>query len=61
MVNYQETKYMTTKEVASRYGVETKDVLYAARRGLLKGRKVDWIWLFPIKSLPKVWPVRKRK
>ena len=53
---------MTTREVAAHYGLETRDVVSAARRGLLDpaARKVGWIWIFDGSKLPETWPVKKR-
>ena len=44
-------------EVASKFGVERKDVLYALRRGKLRGVKHGWNWMILEKDLPEKWPV----
>ena len=51
---------MTTREVAQHFGVETREVVYAARRGKLEGRKLGWQWVFDGSKLPKEWPIKKR-
>lgn len=57
----QTIKMIGTREVAALYEVDIREVLYAARRGLLKGTKFGWVWMFNPKELPDKWPVRKRK
>ena len=54
-------KMLTVKQVARKYRVKERQVLYAVRRDLLSGEKVGWIWLFPEDKLPQRWPVRKQK
>lgn len=51
---------ITVKDVAKKYKVETREVLYAARRQLIPGKKVGWIWTFDPAKLPKDWPVKSR-
>lgn len=51
---------LTTKDVAELFGVETREVLYAARRKLLTGEKVGWQWFFHKDKLPNKWPVRTK-
>ena len=53
-------KPITVRDVAKRYKVETREVLYAARRGLIPGVKVGWIWTFDPDKLPNKWPVKSR-
>lgn len=52
---------LSTREVAAKYGVEVREVIYAAKRGLLKGTKMGWVWTFKAKELPVEWPVNRRK
>jgi len=52
---------MTTAEVAKKYDVSVREVLYAVTVGKLEGQKVGWIWLFVTADLPDKWPVRKKK
>ena len=51
---------LTVKDVAKHYKVETREVLYAARRELIPGKKIGWIWTFDPATLPKQWPVKSR-
>ena len=52
---------LSTGQVAEKYKVETREVLYAIRRGLIEGQKVGWCWVFDPNKLPKIWPVRSRQ
>ena len=54
-------KLLSTRQVAQKYGVTTREVLYALRRGKIKGQKAGWIWLFDPKLLPKTWPIRRKR
>ena len=54
-------EWMSTSEVAKKYKVTSREVLYARKRGLLQGIRVGWIWMFPTKDLPKKWPVRQKR
>lgn len=51
---------MTVSDVAKKYGVGVREVLYALKTGKLEGQKVGWIWLFVAADLPKIWPVRRK-
>jgi len=51
----------STREIAQRYGVETREVLYAIRKGLLKGEKMGWVWVVRESELPKIWPIKNRR
>lgn len=53
-------KLLTTKDVAAHFGVDSREVLYAARKGLIEGQKVGWQWLFHKDNLPGKWPVRTK-
>lgn len=52
---------LSSQDVADKYGVEVRDVLYAVRRGMIKGQKIGWAWIFDLADLPAQWPVRKRR
>ena len=54
-------EWMSTSEVAKKFKVTSREVLYARKRGLLQGVKIGWIWMFHNKDLPKKWPVRKKR
>ena len=54
-------EWMSTSEVAKKYKVTSREVLYARKRGLLQGIRVGWIWMFLTKDLPKKWPVRQKR
>jgi hypothetical protein len=51
---------LTTQQVADRYNVSTREVLYAVKRDLVKAEKIGWIWTFEDEELPKKWPVRRK-
>lgn len=49
---------ISTNEVANRYGVTNRQVLYAIRMKKIKGKKVGWSWVCDTRYLPEKWPVR---
>ena len=51
--------WLTTKEVAERYGVPTKVVLRMIREERLTAQQKGWIWLVHIDDLPSEWPPPK--
>ena len=51
---------LTVSQVAEHYGLDSKDVIYAIRRGKIKGEKVGWVWTISKSDLPENWPVNKR-
>lgn len=53
-------EHLTVREVAKKYNIDTREVLYAARRQLIPGVKVGWIWTFDPDKLPEKWPVKSR-
>jgi len=53
-------KLLSTQQVAIKYKVSTREVLYALRRGKIKAQKAGWIWLFDPQDLPKAWPIRRK-
>ena len=53
--------YATVNEVAKRYGLTNRQVLYALNRGHIEGDKVGWIWLIDTSTLPVKWPVRVKR
>jgi len=51
--------WLTTKEVADHYGVQTKSVLRMIREDRLKACQKGWIWLVHVDDLPSTWPPPK--
>ena len=54
---------LTTSDVALHYGVTTREVLYATRKGLLDdaAQKIGWSWIYAKERLPAKWPVRTKR
>lgn len=52
---------LTSAEVAARYGVDTREVLYATRRGMLPAVKIGWVWVYNVDLLPEKWPVKSKR
>jgi excisionase family DNA binding protein len=48
--------WLTTDEVAERYGVQPRMVLRMIREKRLVAVKKGWVWLVHRTSLPTVWP-----
>lgn len=49
---------ISTKEVAKRYNVTNRQVLYAIRMKKIRGKKVGWTWVCDTRYLPEKWPGR---
>lgn len=50
--------YLTIKEVANKYRISDRQVLYAIRRGHIQATKLGWLWVIDKATLPAKWPVR---
>lgn len=48
--------FMTTGEVAERFGVSQHDVQRAIKRDLIKAQKVGYFYLLWEPGLPDTWP-----
>lgn len=48
--------WLTTEQVAERFGVPNHRVLRMIRTERLKATKLGWIWLIHETDLPETWP-----
>jgi len=54
-------RFLTLREVMEKYDKSYTQVRYATETNRLIGKKVGWGWIYPIESLPPVWPDTLRK
>lgn len=54
-----EVPFLTSRQVADRYGVTIQEVHYALRSKKLRAQKAGWIWIFPAEDLPEEWPIER--
>lgn len=48
--------FLSTRQVAERFGVSIRNVQYYIRRGILRAGKVDYVYLVHEADLPNEWP-----
>lgn len=51
------SKFLTTSEVAERYGVKQTEVQSVIKRGIIPAQKVGYFYLIFELDLPEDWPL----